>query len=152
MRTMLIATIILATLGCRSLAQLSDADLAKRVYSTSKFATYYGLSEAIKKYPDKADKIKTDIVIASKILKESIIPLFSGATSEQIVRQSIDVTVALAASAFDADIANEIKLAANTALDYIDLPSNPADKLSDRVRLAILALFQGMSDGMDQIK
>lgn len=138
--------------GCAQIAQIPDDVLAKDLNKGARKAVSYGLSYAIRKAPADAQKIKDAAQIGDTILKQNIIPIFSGATTGDVARSAVDTALSL----LDSKIGNpEVVAAIQLAIDIlsanINLPTNPADKLDARTKMALNGLFTGMSSGIEDV-
>jgi len=135
--------------GCSVINRMSDQDLADRVYTISKGASQYGIKYLIDKQPEKAAEIKQVTQAAIVVIRTNVIPAFSGAETNNVLRSAADTALKLLGDKLDPRIATTVQLAVNLAESYIDLPANPTDKLDVRTKMALLALFNGLADGLN---
>lgn len=144
-----VAMVGLLLFGCSAVDQVSDEDLASGVYLASKGAAKHGLKYAVSQHPDQAESIKTNAILAVDIIKTNVVPVFSGASSGTVLRSAVDTALDLLANRLSGDVVSTIRLALNIVAHRIELPQNPADTLSERARLALVAFFNGVSDGLE---
>lgn len=136
--------------GCAQIAQIPDDTLAKDLNIGAQKAVTYGLRYAINKAPADAQKIKDAAAIADTVLKQNIIPVFSGATTGDVLKSAVDTALALLNSKIgNPEVIAAIQLAIDILKANITLPTNPADKLDDRTKKALNGLFNGIAAGID---
>jgi hypothetical protein len=140
--------------GCKQVQEtvdrLTDEELAEYVYNGSKFTAKTGLRAVLDRHPEHVDLIKADATKASKIISENIIPIFNGATSSEVLRSAIDAALDELAANLYAPTIDIIKLALHVVAGQIELPENPASKLDDRTRKAVVAFFTGLVDAVSE--
>ena len=137
--------------GCTTVVgKLSDEDLAKVVQVGSERAIGYGVKILLDKNPDKAADIVKAAKTASEVIKANVIPAFSGASSQEVLKSAVDTALQQLSDKVSPLVLSSIQLAVNLAATQIQLPSNPADKLDARAKGAVLALYTGISAGLDK--
>jgi len=141
--------------GCSSIKErvekLTDEELAEYVYKAAKFTAKTGLKKAIDTWPEHEAAIKEDALLAVKVINENIVPVFSGASTEEVLRSAVDVALAELSDKLNPATVDVVRLALAVVAGHIELPANPADKLDDRTRKAVLAFFKGLVDGVMEV-
>jgi len=146
---MVFATIFVVP-SCASVGALSDEELAASVKKGSYNATSYGLNFVLQQNPDKVDEIKSKVKVGKLVVDDVILRTLRGASSEDITRLLLDELLKALSDQLSPVIKSAIQLAIDVALDKVQLPSNPTDKLTPRIRLVLIGLFEGMSDAMGE--
>lgn len=150
---LIVAAFPILSVGCSSIKhatdRLSDDELAQYLETGAKEATRFGINYALKKNPDKAAQIQKDGQIADDVLRNVIVKTFSGATTGDVARASIDQAIQLLAGKLTNAQIDGIVLIAGTVLAQVPLPANPTDKLSARTKMAVAAFFAGMAEGLE---
>jgi len=141
----------LVTPGCKYVDRLSDDQLASYVQQGAENAVKYGLRLAIQKSSDNGAAILADARIADTIDRQNVVPVFSDAATADLVRSAVDTALALLKSKVKQEVADAILLALDVLESQIPLPQNPADKIDERTRKALLALFTGIGAGLDDV-
>jgi hypothetical protein len=137
-----------AGVGCKT-TDVSDGDLANEVYTVSKSTSSLVATLIFNKNPDKVVALKANAAVVSSTIRTHVVLVFSGGTSGDLLKSSVDAALVLLSTKLDPLLVDVVKLAMDLAADRIDLPQNPAEKLSDRTRMALLAFFNGVADGLD---
>lgn len=140
---------LLSVQGCSSIEKVSDEDLARGIEIAARGAAQYGLGFVFNKEPGRAAQVAEGARLAVRTLKETIIPAFAGVTTEEVLRSTVEAAL----DELTAKLTPSVVLAVQLALDLVSanvkLPENPTDRLSERTRLALLALFKGLADGLE---
>jgi hypothetical protein len=152
---MLLAVVLAACgsqIGCAQISQLSDEDLAAYVNIGSEKATEYGLKLAVKKFPEKAAAIQKDAVVIAGVIDDTVLKMFDSSTGE-VLRSTVSkaaelLTGKIATLKSGPELADTVKLTIDIVSLNIKLPKNPAEKLDDRTKGALLAFFRGVSKGV----
>lgn len=129
---------------------LSDEELAEYVYKGSNFTAKAALKAALDKYPDHAEEIKADALLAAKIINDNIIPVFTGATTEDVLRGAVDTALSELSDRLSPATVEVVRLAMVVVVTEVDLPDNRAEKLTDRMKMAVAAFFKGLSDAVGE--
>ncbi len=135
--------------GCKTVDNVSDEKLAKGIRVASKGAAQYGLGYALKKYPEQAAAIADGARIAVEALRETILPAFNGAETEGVLRSAVETALTELSDKLEPSMIHAVQLALDIVSMRVELPENPVDKLSERTRLALVALFDGLADGLE---
>ncbi len=135
--------------GCATIENVSDERLAKGIRVASKGAAQYGLGYVLKKYPDKAPAIADGARIAVEVLRETILPAFNGAETEGVLLSAVDTALTELSDKLEPSMIHAVQLALDVVSMRVQLPENPVDKLSERTRLALVALFDGLAEGLE---
>ncbi len=135
--------------GCKTVDNVSDEKLAKGIGVVSKGAAQYGLGYVLKKNPDKALAIADGARIAVEVLRETILPAFTGAETEGVLRSAVDTALQELSDKLDPSMMLAVQLAIDIISTRIQLPENPLDKIDERTRLAIVAAVRGLADGFE---
>lgn len=144
------AIMLLSLGGCKMFADMPDEELAESVYKGAKAVTSNGLKIAINQSPDSAEAIKENAKLAAKIIRDNILPVFEGATTEEVLRSAVDTALDELGDKVSPTLASVINLALQLVAEKVNLPDNPAAKLDVRTRMALVGLFKGLVDGIDE--
>ncbi len=128
---------------------VSDEDIAKGLKLGAEKATKYGLKLAMDKNPDKADEIAANAALGAKIVRENILPALSGADTGDVLRSAVETALAELTEKLSPSVIAAVQLAINLLAMQIEMPENPADKLSERTRGFLVAFFEGLGGGLD---
>lgn len=143
---------LLPLLGCSSIENLSDEDLARYLEDGARIAIQKGLKLAVDKAPEFAAKIKADALIANKLIKSDILPVFSKASAD-VLRSALDsALVSLPAKIQNPNVQAALTLGLDVLLANVKLPENPAQKLDERTKKALVGFFTGLSAGIDRLE
>lgn len=136
--------------GCSWFSTLPDDQLAADLSAGSKAVVKYSLTLALRKYPADAAKITADAQVADQVLTKNVIPVFGGASTQDVLRSAVDqALVQLKAKITDPRVSAAIELGTELIIADVPLPKNPTDKLSDRTRKALSGVFTGISQGIE---
>lgn len=128
--------------GC---ASMSDQALAENVYDTARSATKVGLRSALEQAHSPAE-VREKAELAVKLIRENVVPLFTS-TTEDVLLRTVETVLQEVADKLDPIVVGVMQVAIGTVLNQLDLPENPAAKLSPRTKGALLAMFNGLADG-----
>lgn len=134
--------------GCAITSQVSDEELAQGVHAAAKGAARFGLKYAMDKEPDKADEIAANARLAVEVIRKNVLPVFSG-TSQEVLRSAIETALEQLAEKLKPSVISGIQLALDVVSAKVDLPENPAERVSPRAKAALEAFFRGVADGLD---
>ncbi len=150
MKTLAIIGLAILMSGCSQLAKISDDDLARDLTIGSRSAVKYSLQLALRKAaPDEAARIKADAKTAADIITKNVIPVFSGTQTNELLRSAVDTALALLKSKItNPKVVAAVDLGIEVIAMDVQLPKNPADRLDDRTRKAILGIFSGITQGV----
>jgi hypothetical protein len=144
------ALLFLSLSGCAQIAQIPDDTLAKDLNVGAEKAVEYGLKFAMDKAPADALKIRDAAAIADTVLKQNIIPVFSGASTADVLKSAVDTALSqLSSKINNPAVMASIQLAIDILAANVPLPKNPADKIDDRTKKALNGIFSGMAAGID---
>lgn len=144
----LLAIVGLTMAGCSTVNQIPDTDFAAGIKVVSYNSAYWGFKAVLNNNAATRAQLCADATTATGIIRTNVLPVFSGASTGEVLRSAVDTALTqLSASSMVADIIN---VALVVAEGQIHLPDNPADKLDNRTKLALLAFFNGVADGLDQ--
>ena len=130
---------------------LTDEELADYVYKGAKFTGKAGIKAALEKYPDHAEDIKADALLAARLINNNVLPVFNGATTEDVLRGAVDTALAELADKLSPATVEVIRLAMVVVVTEVDLPDNRAEKLSVRAKMAVSAFFKGLADAVAEV-
>lgn len=151
MRVIALFAILLMSLGgCKLVGEMTDGQLADNAYRGAKLVTSNGLKIAMNESPDNAAAIKENAKLAGRVLRENILPVFEGAGTGEVLRGAVDTALKELGDKVNPTLGAVINLAISLVADKVELPANPADKLDERTRLALVGLFKGLADGIDE--
>lgn len=146
---------VVPSAGCAAIRgkidQMSDTELALKVNDGAEAAAHYGMKFLMDKYPDKKAAILKDAMLASTIIKANILPVFAGASSLDVLASAIETAMGQFKGKISAEVEAAIRLGFTVVSSQISVPKIPTDKLSPRLKGAILAFFSGTSEGLDTI-
>lgn len=153
MKPFLAALLAVTFSGCAEIDKIPDDKLAESLHTGAKGAVKYALQAALRKVdPAVAEKIKTDATLARDILADNIIPVFSGAETADVLRSAVDTALGLLRSKItDPRVISAIELAVEIIIAEVDLPRNPAEKLSVRSTKALSGVFSGIEEGIRMV-
>ena len=135
--------------GCVTVEEMTDEDLATNIRIGSKGAVGYGLGYVIEKNPAKTAEITKAGKDAANIIETTILPMFEGASTEEVLRSTVDEALSLLGEKLIKPyIRSAVQLAINVVATKIKLPKNPAGAISKRVRMAIAAFLRGTMEGL----
>ncbi len=136
--------------GCSQLGKISDDDLARDLTIGSRSAVKYSLQLALRKTaPDEAVRIKADAKTAADIISKNVIPVFSGTGTQELLRSAVDTALALLKNKVtNPKVVAAVDLGIEVIAMDVQLPKNPADRLDERTRKAILGIFSGIVQGV----
>lgn len=138
-------------IGCTQISQLSDEDLAGYVGVGAEKAVEYGLKFAVQKYPEKAAAIQKDALIVAGVIDDTVMKMLTGTTAD-VLRSTVGqisqlLTAKIASLSSGAMLADTVKLTVDIVALNIKLPKNPAEKIDERTKGALIAFFKGVSMG-----
>lgn len=134
--------------GCKVVNQIPDDQLAAGIKTVSYNSVYFGLKAVLANNPGKYQQLSADVAATTNILRTNVIPVFSGATTGDVLVAAVDQ--ALSQLSVSSTVSDVIKVALAIVETQVTLPANPADKLDPRTKGALLAFFSGTADGLDQ--
>lgn len=131
--------------GCSQIDKISPDQLE----AGAKAVVKYGLAAAVRKFPAEAAKISADAKVADQVIAQNILPVFSGAATDTVLRSAVDQALAqLKGKITDARVSAAISLGTEIIIAEIQLPTNPADKLDERTKELLVSIFSGISQGI----
>lgn len=141
-----------SSIGCTTISQLSDEDLAAYVNTGAEKAVEYGLKYAVKKFPEKAAAIQKDAVVVAGVIDDTVMKMLTGTTSE-VLRSTVGqisqlLTAKIATLPSGEMLADTVKLTVDIVALNIKLPKNPAEKIDERTKGALVAFFKGVTQGV----
>jgi hypothetical protein len=138
--------------GCSQVAKIPDDQLAQDLNIAAKTAVKYSLQAAVRKTPADASRIAADATTVDGILTKTVIPAFSGASTADVVRSSVDTALALLKSKItDPRVAAAIDAGVEIVLLDVTLPATPTGKLDARTLKALNGVFTGISAGIEVV-
>lgn len=150
--TMAVGLLMVMTQGsCKVIDNLPDDVLASDINKGAKAAVEYGLKYAIKKSPVDAQAIRDNAKIADDVIKNNILPIFSGASTGDVIKSAVDTALAQLWSKAAPQVRDSIQLALAILTANVPLPANPADTIDDRTKKALNGLFGGLAAGIDAV-
>src|SRR5437868_4376240 len=90
----IIMAALLVLAGCGQIDKIPDDQLAADLAVGAKAVVKYGLTAAVRKYPADAAKIAADARVADSVITRNILPVFSGAETEVVIRSAVDQALA----------------------------------------------------------
>lgn len=150
--TLAVGLLMILTQGsCTAIANIPDDVLAKDLNIGAQKAVEYGLKYAISKSPTDAQAIRDNAKIADDIIKANILPIFSGASTGDILKSALDTALSQLWAKASAQVRDTIQLAITILTANIPLPANPADKIDERTKKALNGFFSGLAAGLDVV-
>lgn len=138
--------------GCSQIDRIPDDKLAEDLFIGGKKAVEYGLKLALKKVePDVAKAITQNALLANSIIKAELLPILSGVTSQEVLRATLDLVLRNLWTKLRPEIRDAVQLSLSILIANIELPRNPADRLDERSRKALMGFFSGISQGVDAV-
>jgi len=129
--------------------EMSDEELAIKIHDSTEGAVAAGLKLLAEKMPEKKAAILKDAAVASAIIKTNILPIFSGATSNDLVASAIMTALGQLSGKISLEVDGAIRLGYGMLSSKVMIPKIPTDKLSPRVQIALVAFFTGSSEALD---
>ena len=145
-----VASMVFCLLGCSAIDKVSDQDLADNIKMGAKAASEHGLKYAINKNLDKKLEIEENAKLAVKVIRTTILPMFQGASTGDVLRKTVDLALADLSTNLTPMVMSAIQLSVNIIATEVTLPENPASKLDGRTRLALVGLFEGTAEGLEK--
>ncbi|MHC4434809.1 MAG: hypothetical protein ACYTBS_23470 [Planctomycetota bacterium] len=140
--------------GCETLSDvvgsvnLEVKDVAPFVRSGAKNGVNSGL-KALSKDAASFEKTKTVAAEVEVLINDSVLPLFQGDAVESVTLATANQAMeALNKANIDPQILGAIQLAIDSSLLFIKMPENPTDELSEDTKNLVIALFDGMAEGL----
>jgi hypothetical protein len=138
-------------IGCTAISQLSDEDLAGYVNVGAEKAVEYGLKFVVQKYPEKAAAVQKDALVVAGMIDDTVMKMLTGTTAD-VLRSTVSqisqlLTAKIASLPSGAMLADTVKLTVDIVALNIKLPKNPAEKIDERTKGALIAFFKGVSTG-----
>lgn len=148
MKFLALLTLIGLTLaGCKTVAQIPDDEFANGIRVVSYNSSYFGFKAVLNNNPASYHQLATDVATTTSIIRTNVLPVFSGATTGDVLNSAVDT--ALSQLSVSATVTDVIKVALVLVEMQVHLPTNPAAKLDNRTKLALVAFFTGVADGLD---
>lgn len=153
MKALIFAVAIAAGMtGCKAIAaaehkldNLSDDQLAGYLELGAQATAKYGIQMASKKFPNEAPRIKTDAIALDNLIRQVVLPAFSGAPTAQVLTQMVQqISAKVRNTTLDA-----YELPIQAILLDVPLPPLPTDKLSPRTVKGIVGFFSGVAEGIE---
>lgn len=139
--------------GCGTtggLSSVSDDDLAQYVKIGAEHASRYGLKLALDKDPAKADAIAKNATLAVEIIRKNVLPVFSGAGTADVLRSAVETALGQLSEKLGPQVVLVVQLAMSVVSSQVTLPTNPADKLDARAKMALAGFFDGAAAGLEK--
>lgn len=143
----LLALIGLTLTGCKTIAQIPDDEFASGIRVLAYNSTYYGFKAVLNSNPASYSQMAADVATTTSIIRTNVLPVFSGASTDDVLNSAVNT--ALSQLSVSATVADVIKVALVLIEMQVHLPANPADKLDNRTKMALVAFFSGVADGLD---
>lgn len=140
---------LFALAGCAGIDRIPDDQLAKDLNLGAEKAVEYGLKYLVRKDPTSAQAVKDNAKLADDVIKKNILPVFSGASTGDVLRSAVDAALAQLQGVLQPNVRAAIQLALDILTANVPLPANPADKIDDRTKKAVNGLFGGIAAGLD---
>lgn len=131
------------------LDSMSDEELTVKVHDSSEGAVSLAMKLLVDKMPEKKAAILKDAAVASTIIKTNIIPIFNGEKSNEVVAQAIQTALNQLSGKISLEVDGAIRLGYGVMSEKVTIPQIPTDKLSPRVKGAVIAFFTGSSEALD---
>jgi hypothetical protein len=138
----------LALTGCKTVAEIPDEQFADGIHTLTYNSTYYGFKAVLNNNPGRYAQLSADVKTTTDIIRTNVLPVFTGATTGDVLVGAVNT--ALAQLSVSSTVADTIKVALALVETQVHLPTNPAEKLDVRTKLALLAFFSGVAEGLDQ--
>ena len=153
MKHFILLPALLMLFGCAQLDKIPDDQLAKDLHIGAEKAVQYGLKLLLRKVSAAdAVKVAADCRIADDILTKNIIPLFSGADTDVVLRSAVDTALALLKSKIaNSKVIDQIDLGVEILVTEVPLPKNPADKIDVRTKKLIAGVLGGIVAGIEDV-
>jgi len=144
--------------GCETLANLAGSvnlevkDVTPFVLSGARSGVNSGL-KALSKNAEGFEKTKKVAAEIETLVTNTILPLFEGEAIEMVTMATADQAMAaLNGANIDPQILGAIQLAIDSALLFIKMPENPTGELSEDTTNLIVALFSGITEGLQRFQ
>lgn len=142
--------LIVGLMGCSAVDKISDDDLALNIKNIAKVTSKLALDKAIEQNPDKRDIIIENCFIVRKVIKDNLIPLLSDSTKD-VLRGALDTALGELSSQVAPGMLTIGNAVFQATISLIELPENPATRLDDRTKKALIGLFEGFHDSLDEV-
>jgi hypothetical protein len=135
--------------GCRTSGQIivNTPDATYSIQQSAASVTTLAL-KALSKDDASFQSVKVKSQIAQQAIETVVLPLFKGQDLNSITAATAAQALSLLDGKIDPTLKGVIQLAVNAALVFLKLPDNPTTKLTDEQRAMIVALFQGIDQGI----
>jgi len=134
--------------GCKTVNEIPDEKFADGIHALTYHSVYYGFKAVLGNNPGRYEQLTTDAKTASEIIRTNVLPVFTGATTGEVLRSAVDT--ALTQLSVATSVADTVKVALILVETQLVLPENPATELDVRTKLALAAFFSGVAEGLDQ--
>lgn len=134
--------------GCKTVAQIPDDQFANGINVAAYNSTYYGFKAVLDNNPGRYAQLAADVKTTTGIIRANVLPVFSGASTGDVLVGAVDT--ALKQLSVSSTVTNVVKIALAVVETQVHLPTNPAEKLDNRTKMALLGFFKGVADGLDQ--
>lgn len=153
MKLAALAFLMIPLLGsCAEIAKIPDDQLAQDLYIGAKQAIQFALRTALKKAtPETLQTITADVKLGNSIIKAEILPLLQGASTKELLRGALDMSLANLWAKIKPELRDAVQLSLSLLISGIELPKNPTDQLNERTKKALVGLFTGISEGADAV-
>lgn len=136
--------------GCAQIDKIPDDQLAHDLNVAAVHGVSFLLKAALKKYPADAAKITADAKLADTILQKTVIPLFAGNGTAQVLRSAVDTALAALKSQIkDQRVIESIDIGVELVLLNVNLPQVPTAALDGRTIKILNGIATGMSTGIE---
>jgi hypothetical protein len=148
MKYVALALLSVLTVGCTGIS-VNPEDAIAGIHSSATIVTSAGF-QALGKDPATYEKVKAVASSTRDSINTVVLPFINGATVGQTSRDALDFTLDLLDKRLDPTVRAVIQSAINVALSVIKMPENPTDKLTADQKKMLLALFNGIVDGINE--
>lgn len=147
----LAASFLALMVGCSSIEKhVTDQEFADVVRLGAKASVRLGVMEwKDGKDADQLAAIDAELAKTASLIRELVLPIFAGAETGTVLRGAVDLGLSQLMSRVSPDLLEILRVAINLAATRIELPENPAEKLSPRTQMAIRAFLEGVLAGME---
>ena len=146
-----VAALFMGGVGCNAVANIPDQQLWDSIQSGTQTAVSGALDLVIENKPELQPQIQKDCAIAAQVIEAGPMKLFSGANTNAILASGVTTALNDLSGKISPTIVASIQLGMNILLASVPLP-NPTDPISPRLKGAVLALFTGSDNALQQIQ
>lgn len=148
-----VGLVLLTFSGCAQIDRIPDDQLAQDLNLAARSAVKYSIQAALRNVDAAtAARIQADAKAADDILVKNVIPIFSGASTAEVLRSSVDTALGLLKNKItNPRVVAAIDLGVEVIAMDVKLPSNPAGKLDVRTTKLLNGIFSGISAGIESV-